>query len=63
MKPCDKYGDELPCRSGDQCEGVVWWEHRPFRDKERQKYKLHAMRVCPWIEQVREFWKKYRSRG
>jgi hypothetical protein len=63
MKPCEKYAEDLPCCTGDQCEGVVNWELRAFKTDERQRYKLHAMRSCPWIEKVRDWWRKNKSRG
>jgi len=64
-KPCDtEYAAQLPCcNDADwQCYGPIYFEHRPFRDKERKELQRNQMAECPWIEQVREWWRKYGRR-
>lgn len=57
-KPCDVKDrrTKLPCVSpvGELCYGRQYW------DKARgvQPKQLRYMGDCPWIEQVREYWKR-----
>lgn len=54
-KPCDRYEAELPCREPGYawCLGPLHWEHRSFRNGEREKLDLAMMDRCPWERQVR----------
>ncbi|MFA6717469.1 MAG: hypothetical protein WCS15_00115 [Prevotella sp.] len=60
MKPCDRFS--VPCADKKRypwCQGPRYWEHRDLRDGERDTLLLSDMTECPWIEQVREWWKEY----
>lgn len=57
--PCAKYAKQLPCCSPDGrlCFGLHLWDGaRGFQPR-----STGAMGSCPWLKQVREWWKKNRS--
>jgi len=57
-KPCDtkEYRDKLPCLSpdGKTCYGRQYWDRARGLDPKA----IRHMGACPWIEQVREYWRK-----
>lgn len=56
-KPCDKYPD-LPCAVTGYCLGPIDYEGRSYAKGERVRLKLSGMVECPYLEQVRERWKR-----
>lgn len=57
-KPCDtkEYRARLPCLApgDDLCFGRVCWD----RKRGAAPGKVRYMGECPWIEQVREYWRR-----
>jgi hypothetical protein len=57
-KPCDtkEYRDRLPCLAldGKTCYGRQYWDRARGLDPKQ----ISHMAECPWIEKVREYWRR-----
>lgn len=56
--PCAKV-DGLPCIGPTGlCMGPIQWEFRSYKEGERAKMDRSKMKVCPYVEQARAWWKR-----